>query len=248
MATSSIVEPHQISCDDAVDALSALADGEDPGLPRAVVDAHVAGCESCRRFQSQLDDVVVPFTTPSPVVAVAGPDESQRFVEKVVAEAGTVDRSGVWWMLRALLAAVAVGYLLIAVPGMLLSTDVHHGHISHHLGIFSTAYAVTLLFVAVRPSRARALVPFTVVMAVGMVAFAVVDVMDGEAFALSEMSHLLELAGLVLVWLLATRRGWPGRAPLQAETSPAAGPASAASRPSLQVVKDDPAGPSQRAS
>lgn len=247
MATSPIVKPHQISCDDAVVALSALADGEDPGLPRADVDAHVAGCESCRLFRTQLD-VVVPLGATSPVSEVAGPEESQQFVERVVATAGTVDRSGVWWVLRALLAAVAVGYLLLAVPDMLFSTDADHGHDARHLGIFSTAYAVTLLFVAVRPSRARALVPFTVVMAVGMAVFAVVDVMGGDAFALSELSHLLELAGLVLVWLLATRRGWPGRAPLQAGTSPTAGPDSAAPRPSLQVVKDDPAGPSQRAS
>jgi len=242
------VEHNQISCEDAVVALSALADGEDPGVPQAVVDAHVDECAACRRFQSQLDQVVVPFSPAPPVTAVPEPEQAQQFVERVVAEAGTVDRSGVWWLLRALLAAVAIGYLLIAVPEMLFSTDVHHGHIAHHLGIFSTAYAVTLLFVAVRPSRARALVPFTVVMAVGMAAFAVSDVMNGEAVALSEMSHLLELAGLVLVWLLATRRGWPGRAPLQAETSPAAGPATAMYRPALQVVKDDPAGPSQRAS
>lgn len=242
------MQPHQISCDDAIVALSALADGEDPGVPRADLDAHVADCGPCRRFEAQLDDVVVPLGVASPVSAVAGPEESQRFVEHVVGEAGAVDRSGVWWMLRALLAAVAIGYLLLAVPEMLFSTDVHHGHVAHHLGIFSTAYAVTLLFVAVRPSRARAIVPFTVVMAVGMAVYAVVDVMGGEAFALSELSHLLELAGLVLVWLLATRRGWPGRAPLQAETSPAAGPAAAMQRPALSVVADDTSGPSQRAS
>ena len=53
--------------------------------------------------------------------------------------------------------------------------------------------------------------PSTVVLAAGMVLFAVIDVRQGEAFPLSEMSHLLELAGMVLVWLLATRRGWPGR-------------------------------------
>lgn len=242
------MEPTQISCEDVVDALSALADGEDPGLSRDELETHVAECAACSRFRAQLADVVVPLSAPAPVAVVVGAEQSQQFVDQVVAGAGAVDRSGVWWLLRALLAGVAIGYLLIAVPEMLFSTDVHHGHIAHHLGIFSTAYAVTLLFVAVRPSRARALVPFTVVMAVGMVAFAVVDVMDGEAFALSEMSHLLELAGLVLVWLLATRRGWPGRAPLKAATSPAAGPATASQRPSLQVVKDDPAGPAQRAS
>ena len=248
MATCCTVDTNQVDCDDVLAALSASADGEDPGLTGAVVAGHLAGCAGCRAFQAQLDGVVVPLSAPAAVAAAPEPEQSQQFVEKVVAEAGKVDRSGVWWLLRALLGAVAIGYLLTAVPEMLFSTDVHHGHIAHHLGIFSTAYAVTLLFVAVRPARARALVPFTVVMAVGMVAFAVVDVMDGEAFALAELSHLLELAGLVLVWLLATRRGWPGRAPQQAETSPAAGLATATQRPALHVVDHDHQGPSQRAS
>ena len=125
--------------------------------------------------------------------------------------AADVDRSGVWWVLRVLLVLVACGYLVVEIPELVLSTDSHHAHLAHHLGIFEGAYAVALVFVAVRPARARALVPFTVVLAVGMVSFAVLDVVRGEAFPLSELSHALELAGMVLVWLLATRRGWPGR-------------------------------------
>ena len=136
---------------------------------------------------------------------------STDLADRVVAAAGAVDRGGVWWVLRALLAVVAVAYLVVDVVALLFD-DGPNSHVAHHLGVFEVAYAVTLLFVAMRPARARALVPFTVVLAIGMVVFAVVDVADGHAPALGEVSHLLELAGLVLVWLLATRRGWPGSA------------------------------------
>jgi hypothetical protein len=136
--------------------------------------------------------------------------EDGDLADRVVAAAGRIDRAGVWWVLRALLAAVAVAYVVVDVIGLLLD-DGPDSHVAHHLGVFEIAYAVTLLWVAVRPARARALVPFTVVLAIGMAVFAVIDIVDGHAFPLSELSHLLELAGLVLVWLLATRRGWPGR-------------------------------------
>ena len=139
-------------------------------------------------------------------------DDDRDLADRVVAAAGPVDRSGVWWVLRALLAVVALAYIAVDVVGLLLD-DGPESHVAHHLGVFEVAYAVTLLFVAVRPARARALVPFTVVLAIGMAVVAVVDIVGGHAFPLSELSHLLELAGLVLVWLLATRRGWPGRAP-----------------------------------
>lgn len=146
-----------------------------------------------------------PGTTEGP-----GTSDGTDLADRVVAAAGTIDRGGVWWVLRALLAVVAVAYLLVDVVPLLLD-DGPNSHAARHLGVFEVAYAVTLLCVAARPSRARVLVPFTVVLAVGMLLFAVVDVADGHAAALGEASHLLELAGLILVWLLATRRGWPGR-------------------------------------
>ena len=145
--------------------------------------------------------------------------DDRDLADRVVAAAGRVDRSGVWWVLRALLAAVALAYVAVDVVGLLLDGGPDR-HVAHHLGVFEIAYAVTLLFVAARPARARALVPFTVVLAIGMAAFAVADIIDGHAFPLSELSHLLEVAGLVLVWLLATRRGWPRRNPGPPDRSP----------------------------
>jgi hypothetical protein len=141
-----------------------------------------------------------------------------------------VDRGGVWWLLRAALCAVAVGYLLLAVPALLFEDNLHHGHLAAHLGAFGVAYGVALLFVALRPATARALVPFTIALAAAMFLLAVIDVARGRAPALGEFQHLLELAGLVLVWLLATRRSW-------------ATPAETAAAPArhLRVVRPGPA-------
>jgi hypothetical protein len=154
----------------------------------------------------------------------AGRPSATTLPSRVASKAGDVDRSGVWWVLRGLLVLVACGYLLLEIPELLLSDGMHDAHLSHHMGIFEAAYAVALVLIAVRPARARAFVPFTVVLAVGMVLFAVIDVYRGEAFPLSELSHTLELAGMVLVWMLATRRGWPGRATARRDGA-AAGPA-----------------------
>ncbi len=137
-----------------------------------------------------------------------GPDRPSDLAERIAAQAAAMDRSGVWWVLRAGLCAVAVGYLLLAVPPLLFEDNLHHGHLAAHLGAFGVAYGVALLFVALRPATARALVPFTIALAAAMVLLAVIDVARGRAPALGEFQHLLELVGLVLVWLLATRRSW----------------------------------------
>ena len=213
------METRRPDCEEVRAALSAALDGEEPGLARAEVRRHLDTCPSCRRVADDLDRLA----------GVPG------LPERVAARAAQVDRAGVWWVLRGLLAVVALGYLVTAVPEVLLSNDPHHGHLAHHLGIFEAAYGVTLLVVAARPARARALVPFTAVLAVGMVVFAVLDVANGEAFPLAEMSHLLEVAGLVLVWLLATRRGWP-RPGAASDEGPGRSEGPADARPRLSVV------------
>jgi predicted anti-sigma-YlaC factor YlaD len=178
-------------CVEVSEALSARHDGEAAPLSTAAVAAHLATCASCREFERSLSET--------------------ELARKVVARSRRSASSTGWWVLRTLLALVAIGYLVTAVPEMLFTTDLHHGHLAHHLGVFEASYGVMLCLIAVRPARARAIVPFTAVLAIGMVAFAVTDMANGRAFPLAESAHLLELAGLVLVWLLATRRGWPGR-------------------------------------
>jgi predicted anti-sigma-YlaC factor YlaD len=237
------MDRNSVDCDQVQAGLSARLDGEPTGVDPVDLEAHLAVCPSCREFAAALER-----PGPGRVIGTAQ-SEVPDLTTRVVDRAGAVDRSGVWWVLRALLFAVALGYLVTAVPELLLSVDPHHGHLAHHLGAFEAAYAVALIFVAVRPAKARAMVPFTAALALGMVVMAFVDIARGEAFPLSEMSHLLEIVGLVIVWLLATRRGWPGHAGNAGRPGTVAddGPTNEASRPPLSVVRDGE-GPRQRAS
>ena len=44
----------KLSCEDVLIAQMAMADGEEPGLSKELLDAHVAGCANCRHELEQL--------------------------------------------------------------------------------------------------------------------------------------------------------------------------------------------------
>jgi predicted anti-sigma-YlaC factor YlaD len=109
---------------------------------------------------------------------------------------------GVRWAL----VAVALGQLVLALPDLVLGEDGGVTlHVARHAGSLMAAMAVGLIYVAWRPERAFGLLPIASALAACMVVTAVLDSADGEAHALGELHHLLEVAGLVLVWLLAGR-------------------------------------------
>jgi predicted anti-sigma-YlaC factor YlaD len=243
------------TCDRVQAALSARLDGEDPGMAEATVQDHLERCPRCRAFDRATGSArLLPVDTTPPGPERAGARQPGVDLSgTVTAAAGRVDRAGVWWLLRALLGVVAVGYLVTAVPELLFSNEPHHAHLARHLGAFEAAYGVALLFVAVRPAKARAMVPFTIALAAAMGVVMVVDLVNGNATPLTELSHVLEVAGLVLVWALATRRGWPGRHEIRSDGR-RPGPGSAVehpppSRPTLVVASDSgkPQVPRQRA-
>jgi predicted anti-sigma-YlaC factor YlaD len=244
-----------VDCERVEAALSARHDGDDPGLSASVVESHLDGCARCRAFDASLGHAVAsvrplrPVGTPPAAIGSAAsgddrdPARDASLADRVTAVAAAEDRAGVWWVLRGLLALVAVGYLATAVPELLFASDPHHAHLARHLGAFEAAYAVGLLFVAARPAKARAMVPLTVALAVVMGVVMLVDLLAGRAFLLNETSHVLEVAGLVLVWLLATRRGWPGRRDSRvggpSRGSPPSDDAAPPRRPTLVVATDD---------
>ena len=136
-----------MTCERVREAISALVDGEDPGVDVRLVEAHVRSCPGCRAFRTSIEQL--------PRVGVVGvapqmPDLSRR-VTKLSALA---DRAGTWSTVRLVLAVVAVQILVFSVPSLAARDE--HGlaaHDSRHLGAFTVAYAVALLVVAVRPAR-----------------------------------------------------------------------------------------------
>jgi len=211
-----------MTCDRWREAISARLDGEDPGVDTALVDAHLTRCPDCRSFAAAAEAARRGQRIgAAPVV----PDLSRQ-VRKAVAVA---DRASRWGIARALLAVVAIQIVAFSLPALVLGDEQDTGsHAARHLGAFTAAYGVGLLVVAVRPARARAMLPAAAVLAGALVITAVVDLVDGRVPLVGESQHLPEILSVVLIWLLAVP------SPRRAATSSAA-PA----RPSLRSVRDD---------
>ena len=106
-------------------------------------------------------------------------------------------------VLRIGLVVIALAELTLAVSPLVFGSDEGAPvHVAHEVGAWDVALAVGFLFAAWRPLRAVGLLPFVAALAAGLVGTAVLDVMNRRAVALVETTHLLELVGALLLWLL----------------------------------------------
>ena len=191
-----------VACERFVEAISAVIDGEDPGIDVRLIDAHVTRCPSCRAFQESMQGVrrrmVVREVT-------ATPDVSQR-VSKLAAVA---DRAAAWQVPRVLLAVVAVEVVVLSMGDLFADgTDTQAVHSARHLAAFSMAYAVLLVLVVMRPARARTALPVAGVLALAILITAAADLIAGRIPLAGETLHIPEILSVLLIWLLAvpTRR------------------------------------------
>lgn len=204
-------------CQPCREALSARLDNEEPGVPDEVVERHLAGCAECRsyrdrsrlvrrRFAVRPADAVPDLT--GPILAAARTPVARPGVARSDAAFAPVPsrRSpGGHWTRWALL-AVALTQLAIAVPPLVLGPgDEAPGHLARELGAWDVALAAALVLVVLRPARAAGLVPFAALLAMALVGAAAIDVVTGRASILAETQHLVELAGLALLWVTARR-------------------------------------------
>jgi predicted anti-sigma-YlaC factor YlaD len=203
-----------VDCARWVDAVSALADGEAPGIDERLVRAHVARCAPCRAFQESLGS--------GPGVAPSAPPADLD--QQVVASHAAADRASRPRWLRWGLALLA-GQILVLAGGPLVLGAGADPHEARHLGAFSTAYAVGLLVVVARPSRARSMLPVAVVLVAALVGSALLDALHGQVSLAAEVAHLPELLSLPALWLCAdpgrwSRAGWRPRTPPPPTRSP----------------------------
>lgn len=199
----SVSDDHgDMACDRYVEAISAVIDGEDPGIDERMIDAHVARCASCRAFRDSMQGVrrrmVVREVT-------ATPDASRR----VAKLAGVADRAAAWQLPRILLAVVAIEVVILSVGDLVRGGDDSAAvHSARHLAAFSLAYAVLLVLVVMRPARARTALPVAGVLALALLITAVADLIAGRVPLIGETLHIPEIISVLLIWLLAvpTRR------------------------------------------
>lgn len=203
--------PH-MDCTAIREALSARLDGEDPGTPATLLDRHLTGCAGCREWLAGAESLhrAVRVRSAEPV-----PDLTAAIVATATARGHvTADARplSVWrqpisgW--RWALFAVALTQLVLAGPALLLGSGAGEAvHAARELGAFDVALAGGLLMAAWQPARAWGLLPFAAVLAVVVAGTAVLDVFDGSTSAGNETIHLLELAGVALLWQVAREAG-----------------------------------------
>ena len=105
---------------------------------------------------------------------------------------------------RYVLLVVALTQLLIALPALVLGDEAGTTvHLARELGSWDAALAIAWLVVTWAPRRAAGLLPFAVALAAVMLGTALLDVASGRAALTGEAHHVLDLAGLAMVWLLA---------------------------------------------
>lgn len=189
-----------MECATCREGLSAGLDGEAPpaGVTRGQVDAHLAGCADCTGWfgavSAQHRDLRVRAAEPVPDLTTS--------ILAAVPAAARPQPVREW--VRYALFAVATTQLLLALPALVLGEDPGAAtHVARELGSFDVALAVGLLWAAWQPRRVSGLLPTVAALAGAMVVTALLDVARGNAPALGEAHHVLDLAGLALLWLLA---------------------------------------------
>lgn len=189
-----------MSCERWTEAISAVADGEDPGVDVRLVDAHLRRCRDCRAFRRAVDATGRAET----------PGTAPNLSDRLAAGVAAADRASRPGWLRAALAVLAAQILVLSVVPLFTGGDTASpSHDVRHVGAFSVAYAVGLLLVVARPARARTLVPVAVTLAVAMAVAAFADILGGRIEPLSEIRHVPELLSLSVLMLLSPPR--PGR-------------------------------------
>jgi predicted anti-sigma-YlaC factor YlaD len=189
-----------MTCDQIREAISARLDGEDPGVPGTDVDAHLATCAGCRAFADGAGALHRSVRlAPAPEV----PDLTPKVLAAIGSEPEGAGDAGRTFVLRLVLAVLGLVQVAVAVPALFGEDGGLAVHSARHLGSFSLALAVGFLFAAWRPTRVAGLLPVAVALVACLIGTSVLDVVDGRAAALSEASHVTEIAGLVAVWLLA---------------------------------------------
>ncbi len=183
-----------MDCESARIAISSRADGEPLADDEALSD-HLATCAECRSYERAIRVVrpnpiratSPPATTISRVLGALEPDRSTSAESK---------------SLRVILGVVGVLALIQSLPDLFAPGSSANEHMSRHLGVFTAALAAGFVYTALRPRRVGGLLPVAAVISVGLVITAVIDVAAGHTPIAGETTHLLEIIGLAVMWLL----------------------------------------------
>ncbi len=188
-----------MDCARAHELISAELDGETSAAESAALEEHLRDCANCAEWKVDSERLRRRLLV-RPAESI--PDQASLVMRAVaVPDLG----NGEW--IRYSLFVVAMTLLILDLPLLLTGSDTDGAeHLGRHLGAFSAALALALLYVAWRPERAIGLLPMGAVLAITLVVTAVIDIGLGRSAMISESYHLIELVGLALLWVISGGR------------------------------------------
>lgn len=183
------------TCTIVRDSLSARADGEEGVLPVADCDAHVATCVGCGAFSASLPSLVRSSRV---AAAVDVPDLTAQILEAAAredVEGESIRREQLRWTLG----LVGLAQALLAMVAMAGDAS----HVSRDLATWQLALGVGFIVAAWQPHRAKGLLPMVGVLGLAAVVSSVSNLVSGATTFGAELSHVVEVAGVGLVWGVA---------------------------------------------
>ncbi len=185
-----------MQCESAREAISAILDGETPGVSPELLEQHLATCAACRAWRERAHEVTRR--------ARLGPAKPSAVPESLLTAVRQAASQSPWWRslnaVRAGLLAVAVGEGIVCFPDLILGSD--RGapvHVAHEMGSFDLALGVGFLVAAWRPVRARGMQALVGAAALLLLLTAVIDLIAGRTTLSDEAPHLITLIGWALL-------------------------------------------------
>lgn len=188
-------------CAEARLLISAATDDELRHDERPLLEAHLEGCPACRQHAESVASL-------TRTVRLRSAESEREFVVSVMARSHPARLGRGGWLRPALAWCGVVIAVLSLRPLILAEIDGVPTHIARHVGASSLALAVGLLYAAWRPHRAFGLLPLVGALLATTLLSAVLDTVDGSQSVVAEAVHIIEMIGLVLLWMVAGSPGW----------------------------------------
>ncbi|MGH3546475.1 MAG: zf-HC2 domain-containing protein [Mycobacteriales bacterium] len=197
------------ACEHSRTAMSALLDGEEPGVADVALARHLDGCAACREWRDQAEQAGVAATrqrTPGAALA-AGRELTARVLAAITADPSATKRiQAAWanrWVLRVALGATALSQLLSTLPWLAIPVTASPSKLAWEAGALGAAVAVGFGYAALRPEAAKAMLPIAIVLG-SLFLIAGVRELSGDLRATPyHMGHVVVLLQTGLLWALA---------------------------------------------
>ena len=193
-----------MQCETYREAVSARLDGEPLGMPAAELDEHLAACPLCAAWADAAARVTRRVRRlPEP----PAPDLTATVLAAVQQQVPTGRRTTN--ALRLALAAVGVAQAVLAWPAIAYGGGSMPApvHMTHETGAWNLGVAAAFVAVAVAPRLAAGALTFLGSFCALLVALTTDDLIAGRVPPERAISHLLLLAGVGLIAVMA----WRGR-------------------------------------